>query len=134
MGIQHFFHYHFPYFLIRAPSYGCNRGMEKKHQKHSARQSCFFHRYCILKGMCKVLMLCAKLLQSCLILFNLMDYSPPGSYVHGIFQVRILEGLPLLSLGDLPNPGLKTCLLHLLHWQVDSLSLCYVISYLFYIE
>ena len=67
-------------------------------------------------------------------LCDLMDYSPPGSYVHGIFQVRILEGLPLLSLGDLPNPGLKTCLLHLLHWQVDSLSLCYVIGYLFYIE
>ena len=29
--------------------------------------------------------------QSCLILSNLMDYSPPGSFVHGIFQARALE-------------------------------------------
>ena len=91
MGIQHFFHYHFAYFLIRAPSYRSNRRMEKKHQEHSARQSCFFLRHCILKGVCKVLMLCAKLLQSCLILFNLMDCSPPDSSVHGILQARILE-------------------------------------------
>ena len=29
--------------------------------------------------------------QSCLTLCNPMDYSPPGSSVHGIFQARILE-------------------------------------------
>ena len=29
--------------------------------------------------------------QSCLILCNSMDYSTPGSSVHGIFQARILE-------------------------------------------
>ena len=29
--------------------------------------------------------------QSCLTLGNPMDYSPPGSSVHGILQVRILE-------------------------------------------
>ena len=29
--------------------------------------------------------------QSCLILCNPMDYSPPGSSVHGIFQARMLE-------------------------------------------
>ena len=29
--------------------------------------------------------------ESCLILCNLIDYSPPGSSVHGIFQARILE-------------------------------------------
>ena len=29
--------------------------------------------------------------QSCLTLCNLMDYSPPGSFVHEIFQARILE-------------------------------------------
>ena len=27
----------------------------------------------------------------CLTLWNLMDCSPPGSSVHGIFQARILE-------------------------------------------
>ena len=29
--------------------------------------------------------------QLCLTLFNPMDWSPPGSSVHGIFQARILE-------------------------------------------
>ena len=34
---------------------------------------------------------CAKLLQSCLTLCDLMYCNPPGSSVHGILQVRILE-------------------------------------------
>ena len=34
---------------------------------------------------------CTKLLQSCLTFCNPMDYSPPGSSVHGILQARILE-------------------------------------------
>ena len=34
---------------------------------------------------------CAKSLQSCLILCDTMDCSPPGSSVHGIPQARILE-------------------------------------------
>ena len=33
----------------------------------------------------------AKSLQSCPTLFDSMDYSPPGSSVHGILQPRILE-------------------------------------------
>ena len=33
----------------------------------------------------------AKLLQSCLTLSDPMDWSLPGSSVHGIFQARILE-------------------------------------------
>ena len=36
-----------------------------------------------------------------------MDYSPPGSSVHGPFQVRILEGLPFPTPGDLPNPRIE---------------------------
>ena len=35
--------------------------------------------------------LCAKLLQSGMILFDPVDLSPPCSPVHGIFQGRILE-------------------------------------------
>ena len=31
--------------------------------------------------------------------------------------------LPFPTPGDLPNPGLNLCLLHLLHWQADSLPL-----------
>ena len=32
----------------------------------------------------------AKSLQSCLTLYDLIDGSPPGSFVHGILKARIL--------------------------------------------
>ena len=34
-----------------------------------------------------------------------MDYSPPGSSVHGISQARILEWVAISFPGDLPSPG-----------------------------
>ena len=42
--------------------------------------------------------------QSCLTLCHTTDYSPPGSFIHGVFQ-----GVELLfpSPGDLPNPGIE---------------------------
>ena len=48
-----------------------------------------------------------KVTQSCLTLCSLMDWSPPGSSVHGILQARILywSGKPFPSSGDLPDPG-----------------------------
>ena len=58
------------------------------------------------------------LLQLCLTLCDPMDYSLPGSSVHGILQVRILEWVALPS-----SRGSKQSLLCLLHWQVGSLSL-----------
>ena len=36
-----------------------------------------------------------------------MDYSPPDSSVHGIFQARLLEGLPFPPPGDFPDPGIE---------------------------
>ena len=42
-----------------------------------------------------------KLLQSYLILCNPMDYRPPGSSVHEIFQARILEWVAISSLQEL---------------------------------
>ena len=36
-----------------------------------------------------------------------MDYSLPGSSVHGIFQAVVLDGLTFSSPGDLPNPGIE---------------------------
>ena len=36
-----------------------------------------------------------------------MDSSPPGSSVQEILQARILEGLPFLPSGDVPNPGIE---------------------------
>ena len=35
--------------------------------------------------------------QSCLVLFDPMDYSPLGSSVHGILQARILEWIAIPS-------------------------------------
>ena len=45
--------------------------------------------------------------QSCLTLCNLIDYSPPVSSVHGIFQERYWNGLLSPSPGYLPNPGIE---------------------------
>ena len=36
-----------------------------------------------------------------------MDYSPPGSSVHGISQARILEWVDISSSRDLPDPGIE---------------------------
>ena len=36
-----------------------------------------------------------------------MDYSPPGSSVHGILQARILEWAPFPFSKDLPDPGIE---------------------------
>ena len=36
-----------------------------------------------------------------------IDYSLPGSSVHGISQAKLLEWVAVFSPGDLPNPGIK---------------------------
>ena len=36
-----------------------------------------------------------------------MDYSPPGSSVHGILQARILVWVAMPSSRDLPDPGIE---------------------------
>ena len=36
-----------------------------------------------------------------------MGRSLPGSSVHGIFQARVLSGLPFPSPGNLPNAGIE---------------------------
>ena len=58
---------------------------------------------------------CVLVTQSCLTLCDPMDCSPPGFSVHGILQERILEWVAMPSSGDLPNPGIKSHLLSLLH-------------------
>ena len=49
-------------------------------------------------------------MQACSVMPDLcepIDYSLPGSSVHGIFQTRILEWVAIASSRDLPNPGIK---------------------------
>ena len=55
-----------------------------------------------------------------LILCNLMDCSLPGSSVHEISQVRILECVAISISRGLPDQGSNQ---HLLRWQADSLPL-----------
>ena len=88
---------------------------------------CFNH--CSFMCVC----VCTKLLQSCPTLCDPMDCSLPGSFVHGIFQARILEWKKKKK-----NTGVDCCallqrmfltqgsnphLLCLLHWQEGSLPL-----------
>ena len=49
----------------------------------------------------------SEVAQSCLTLCDPMDHSLSGSSIHGIFQARILEWVPISSPGDLPDPGIK---------------------------
>ena len=50
---------------------------------------------------------CCLVTKLCPTFFDPMDYSPPGSSVHGILQAKILEWLPCPPLGDLPDSGIK---------------------------
>ena len=59
--------------------------------------------------------------QSCPTLCSPMDCSPPGSYVHGILQARILSGLSCPPPGDLPNPGTEPTSPIAPAWPLDSL-------------
>ena len=53
-----------------------------------------------------------------LILCDPMDYSPPGSNVHGIIQARILEWVAIPFTRDLPDSGIEP---RSLASQIDSL-------------
>ena len=67
------------------------------------------------------IIVCAQL---CPTLCNLVDCSPPGSSVHGNFPGKNTGvGCHFQLQGIFPTQGLNLCLLHLLHWQVDSLPL-----------
>ena len=71
--------------------------------------------------------------QSCPTLCYPMDRSPPGSFVHGILQARILGGLPFPTPGY-PDPGIEPgspalkqflcSLSHLAAAAAKSLQLC----------
>ena len=50
---------------------------------------------------------CLLVTQSCPTLCDPMDYSPPGSSVHGLLQARILEWVANSFSRHLPNPWIK---------------------------
>ena len=68
-------------------------------------------------------MLHVKSLQLCPTLCNSIDYSLPGSSVHGILQARTGVGNHSLLQGIFLTQGYNLCLLCLLIWQAGSLPL-----------
>ena len=55
-------------------------------------------------------------LKSWLTLCDPMDCSPPGYSVHGIFQARVLEWVPVSFSRGSSRQGSNLCLLYLLYW------------------
>ena len=45
--------------------------------------------------------------QSCPTLYDPVDWSPPGSSVHGFSRQEYWSGLPFSPPGDLPDPGIE---------------------------
>ena len=66
--------------------------------------------------------------QSCPTLCNPMDYIAHQAPLSMYFsRQEYWNGLPFPTLGDLPDPGIKTAFLpHLLHWQANSLPLSHL--------
>ena len=52
--------------------------------------------------------LCDLVAKLCLTLATRWNCIPPKSSVHGIFQQDYWSGLPFLSPGDLPDPGIES--------------------------
>ena len=57
-----------------------------------------------------------------------MDLAQQTPLSMGLSQQEYWSGLPFPPLGDLPNPGIKPCLLWFLHWQAHSLPLSHLAS------
>ena len=62
-----------------------------------------------------------KATQLCQTLCDPLDYSRPGSSVHGILQARILKWVVIPFSRGSSTQGWNPSLLHRLHWQADSL-------------
>ena len=92
----------------------------------SCHQNIFFGGY--VQVFCTTLVAFMRA-QSCPTLCNPMDYSLPGSSVHGIFQARTLEWVAIsFSRRSFQPRDRILCLFRLLHWQADSLLLSHLES------
>ena len=54
---------------------------------------------------------------------NLRTVARQAPFSMGFSRQEYWSGLPCLPPGDLPDPGIKPCLLRLLLWQAGSLPL-----------
>ena len=86
---------------------------------------------------------CAQSLQLGPSFWEPMDYSPRGSFVHGIFQAWILEWVAISPSGNLSDPGIKSISpaspalkadsLLLSHWGIPYRTYAYVHHTVLYI-
>ena len=116
---------------VKSEEYG-ERWLEirKRSDNHSAQAKLQVSSWDARLEIC----VCAVLVtQSCPTLCNPMDWSPPGSSVHGIFLGRILEWVAISSSRGSSWPRDPTCvsgvscidrqiLYHCVTWQVEFLA------------
>ena len=81
---------------LGTPAVRCQLGMEKSSHCPNAILIHLLHLPCELQQT-SCMCVYAKSLQLCPTLCNLMDYSPPGSSVHGILQARKLDWVAISS-------------------------------------
>ena len=94
--------------MIFAPNLGCD---ETKNGGTYTRVTVpCFPKTSVILSFCvcvcvHIVRACAQSLQLCPTLCDTVDYSLPGSSVHGILQARILEWVAMLSSRGSPKPG-----------------------------
>ena len=66
------------------------------------------------------------IVQSCPTLCDPMNWSPAASLSTGSSRQEYWSGLPCPLQGIFPTQGSNLCLLHVLRYQVDSLTLCHL--------
>jgi len=79
---------------------------------------------CVLSLLC----VCAQAFGHVRLFVNPWTVAHQAPLSMGFPRQEYWSELPLPTLGDLPNPGIKPILLHLLHWRVDTLPLCHLES------
>ena len=75
-----------------------------------------FPRYPLQWGRLNANCVCVLVAQSCLTLCNPMEYSPPGSSVHGTLQARILEWVAIPFSRGSSWPRDQTQVSHISGW------------------
>ena len=70
--------------------------------------------------------LCAQMISCVQLLATLWTVALQVPLSMGFSRQEYCSGFPFPSPGDLPDPGLNTQLLHILHWQMGSLPLCHL--------
>ena len=78
--------------------------------------------FCVFKisGVCVCVCVCVLVAQSCLTLRDPMDYSPPGSSIHGLLQARILEWVAIPFSRESFQPKDRT-------WVTPTAGRCFTI-------